>query len=145
MSLPMPMKNLVDERLMCNINMRNGEIELEIYIELSTRLKSILTRAVYRRTLENTPIISPQRSEQCIGVILRYSVLVEDKKDLKKKKLKLCVDAESDEPRRKTVTRRRANTYNDISPSMIISFDWPILGVSGSDVVLWSITHISNS
>jgi hypothetical protein len=53
---------LLDKRLMCDLSMHN-EKELENYnIKLSTRLKNSLPKDFYRRTSENTPVISPQRS-----------------------------------------------------------------------------------
>jgi hypothetical protein len=59
-----PKINPIDKCLMCDLSMHN-EKELEIYnIELSIRLKNSLPKDVYRRSSENTPVISPQRSGQ---------------------------------------------------------------------------------
>jgi hypothetical protein len=132
---------------MCDLNMRN-EKELDIYnIELSTRLKNYLSKDIYSRTSENTPVISPQRSGQCIAAILRYSVLtVEDKKGLnKKKKAEIARRSLKRQGKTKTATQCKADNCNHISPSMILYFDWPFLGASGSNVAHGSIARISNS
>ena len=77
-----PKRNPIDEQLMCDLNMRNEKEVKKYNTELSARLKASLPKDVYRRSPEDTPVISPQRSGQCIAAILRHSVLtVEDKKD----------------------------------------------------------------
>ena len=82
-----PKRNPIDEQLMCDLNMRNEKEVKKYNTELSARLKASLPKDVYRRSPEDTPVISPQRSGQCIAAILRHSVLtVEDKKGLNKKK-----------------------------------------------------------